>query len=725
MLNDLVRGQLLTRATAEQFLQFHADRLGDFATPEKFGRAIVAAGLLTKYQIERVLAGSTHGLVLGNYRVLERLGGGSVGVVFLAEHLLLKRKVAIKVLPTDDDFPQSVLDRFHSEMRVLAQLNHPHIVVAYDAGVLPAAERSQQTLHYLVMELLESDLEQYVYDHGTVPLPQACEWMRQAASGLQQAHDHHLIHRDLKPSNILLDASHQIRIVDFGLAREFHSNRTEPRCLLGSIEFMPPEQSIDPTAVRAAADIHGLGATLFWLVSGQTPYPREQNLTDALRRLQSEAPRRLREFLPDVPPELDDLIARMLDRNPDRRPESARAVMHALARFASAEAVNASPDALDSRVGLAPTGATGTAARHVLILDDDASVRKLARAVIEPMGCVCHEAGDGMTALDQISDHPIDLILIDLKLPQMNGYDVCAALREHPPRPHLKVIITSGYASPDERATAFEHGADDFLPKPLALPQLAAAVQHHLRLKAAQDRVDQLARHLMTVNKQLEHSLHTRDHDLRRAEDALLFGMAKMAEMREGETAGHLRRLQKYGTALAERLRQEPGWVGVLDNTFVEHLERCVPLHDVGKIGLPDALVHNTGALNEAERRVMETHTTVGSSLIDAIGKEYGQSLDFLNVARAIVRHHHERFDGRGYPDRLAGEDIPAAARIVTLADVYDSLRRRRPHRPPMTHAQSVRVILFESPGIFDPSVLRAFAACQDEFQRIYETIGD
>jgi response regulator RpfG family c-di-GMP phosphodiesterase len=258
----------------------------------------------------------------------------------------------------------------------------------------------------------------------------------------------------------------------------------------------------------------------------------------------------------------------------------------------------------------------------------------------------------------------------------------------------------------------------------LALPQLVAAVQHLLRLKSAQDRVDQLARNLMMVNTQLEQSLETRNRDVRQAEDALLFGMAKMAEMREGETASHLRRLQRFSTCLAERLREEPGWVGVVDNTFIEHLQRCVPLHDIGKIGLPDTLVHKTGTLAEAERRTMEAHTTIGASLIDAIGKEYGQSLDFLSVARAIVRHHHERFDGRGYPDKLAGEDIPATARIVTLADIYDSIRRQRPHRAPMTHAQAVRAILFESSGVFDPTVLRAFAVCQDEFQRIYETVG-
>ena len=279
-LQNLVKINLLGAEGVNSFLSFHADRLAEFNTSEKIGRALVAAGLLTQYQLQRVLAGSTHGLVLGGYRILERLGGGSVGVVFLAEHVLLKRKVAIKVLPTEEGFPQSVLDRFYSEMRVLAELNHPNIVAAYDAGSVPPSERGSQTLHYLVMELLEGDLENYVYDHGILPVAQGCDWLRQVAAGLQQAHDHHLIHRDLKPSNLLRNEKNQIKIVDFGLAREFHSNRTEPRCLLGSIEFMAPEQSVDPSSVRGPADIYGLGATLFWLISGQTPYPREDNVAE-------------------------------------------------------------------------------------------------------------------------------------------------------------------------------------------------------------------------------------------------------------------------------------------------------------------------------------------------------------------------------------------------------------------------------------------------------------
>lgn len=729
-LNQLVQWNLISASNKNDFLNCHSDRIGDYNTTEKIGRALVAAGFLTAYQLERVLTGAIHGLVLGNYRILERLGGGSVGVVFLAEHVFLKRKVALKTLPTDDGFPQSVLDRFYSEMRVLTMLDHPHIVMAYDAGVLPPLESGQPALHYLAMELLEGDLEQYVYDHGILPVPQACEWMRQAASGLQQAHDHHLIHRDLKPSNILRDEQHQVKLVDFGLAREFTSNRTEPRSLLGSIEFMAPEQSVDPTAVRSAADIYGLGATLFWLITGHTPYPRENSVAEALRRLQYESPRRVCDFQPNVPAELDEFIAKMIDRNPDCRPGSARDVMQVMARYANPGTPLVGLDALSNGAGLAaPTETIPGLSRqikpyHVLILEDEEPVRQVVRATLEPLNLVCHEAAEGVTAMELIHDQPIDLILLDLNLPGLHGYDVCRELRAHPPRPHLKVIVMTGMTNPDELAVALKHGADDFLAKPLRATHLAARVQHALRMKTAQDRLDQLARHLVTVNQQLEHSLAARESDVRRAEDALLFAMAKMAEIREGGTPGHLRRLQRYCLAIVEKLRSEPAWVGLLDRKFVEYLERCVLLHDIGKIGLPDELVLKNGPLSQEERRMMETHTILGSELIDVISKEYGQSLEFLGLARALIRHHHERFDGRGYPDRLTGEEIPPVARIMTVADVYDSLRRQRPHRPALSHAQAVRVMLFESQGVFDPAVLRAFAASQDDFQRIYDTVS-
>jgi len=357
---------------------------------------------------------------------------------------------------------------------------------------------------------------------------------------------------------------------------------------------------------------------------------------------------------------------------------------------------------------------------QVLVLDPDAQTRKVCRAILEPMGCLCQEAIEPIAAMELLHERPVDLLLVELEQQGVTGYDICKDLREHPPRPNLKILIMSGKGE-EERAEALENGADDYIPKPIVLPHLAAQIQHTLRMKGAQDRLDHLARHLMATNKHLEHSLQVREHDVKRTEDALLFAMAKMAEMREGDTPRHLRRLQQYCRCIAETLRTEPAWSSMIDRKFLENLERCVPLHDIGKIGLPDQIVLKSSPLTEEERRLMESHTVIGAGLIDAIGKEYGQSLEFLCMARAIVRHHHERFDGRGYPDRLSGEDIPPPARIFQLADIYDSLRRHRPHRPPLPHGQAVRVLLHESAGVFDPLVLKAFATCQDDFQRIYE----
>jgi len=164
------------------------------------------------------------------------------------------------------------------------------------------------------------DLDQYVVDHGPVPVPQACEWIRQAAYGLQEAHDHQLIHRDIKPSNLLLTSQNQVKLVDFGLARQFSSRLTDPNALLGTVEFMSPEQSRDPSFVGSGADIYGLGATLFFLLTGEPPYTEVRSLSERLRMLQETRPRRLRRLRPDAPAELDALIDRMLDPNPPRRP---------------------------------------------------------------------------------------------------------------------------------------------------------------------------------------------------------------------------------------------------------------------------------------------------------------------------------------------------------------------------------------------------------------------
>lgn len=583
LLQELLDLKLIDASVVRQFLTQTADRLPHLIHRERAAQSLVHASVITGYQRDRVLAGSTFGLMLGHYRILDRIGGGSVGVVFLGEHVHLRRRVAIKVLPVDPDLPAEIQDRFHTEMRLLASLQHPHVVAAFDAGVLVSHEPAQPSLHYLVLELVPGgDLEQYVCSHGPLSVERACEWARQAAAGLQAAHDLHLVHRDVKPSNLLLTETSQIKLVDFGLARQLASNITSPSMILGSVEFMSPEQSLDPTNVGPAADVYGLGSTLFWVLTGQLAIPRSRNVTEMVEALRTGKPRRLKEVHPEVPAALDDFIDRMLARDPASRPTALEA-MTAFSNF------------------------TGS---------------------IEP-------------ANEQRNGPPTDSEVIRLR---------------------------------------------------------------------------------QTV-RQLERSLKSRETDVGKAEEAVLFALAKMAESHDNETAGHQRRMQEYVRILAAKLADHADWVVLKNSQYVAELLRCVAIHDIGKIGLPDLLLNKPAKLTDEERSIAEKHPHLGCEILEALARKHGETLRFLGMARAVIRHHHERWDGHGYPDRLAGQAIPPAARLVALADVYDSLRRARAQRPAMSHPDAMKTVLNEGGGYFDPTVIVAFSACEKKFDEVFLTI--
>jgi response regulator RpfG family c-di-GMP phosphodiesterase len=719
-LEKILTLRLIEPTVLRPFLQERAGRPEDL-TRDRLCERLVQAGLLTNYQVDRVASGVTHGLVLGNYRVLDSIGQGGMGVVFLAEHRLMKRQVAVKVLPVDDGCDGGVRLRFYSEMRSQAELHHPNVVMAFDAGEVDPPQPDTPGLIYLVMEFVDGlDLEHHVLRHGRCGVAQACDFIRQAACGLQAAHDRHLIHRDLKPSNLLLAKNGQVKLVDFGLARQFCSRLTDPRSLLGSVEFMAPEQSFDPTGVGKEADIYGLGATLFWLLTGEPPYPFARSAGAVLRRLQHEPPRRLRDLRSDAPAGLDELIARMLDRNPARRPAAPVEIMHALTPHLSADArLKAGP------VGpIAADAATHQRTRRALIVDDQATVRTFHRRVLEPMGFECVEASNGPDAL-KAAESAFDLILLDVQMPGMDGFEVCRNLRARAPHSRVKIIIVSGNGDMDELAKALPEGADDYIVKPFGIGQMVAKVEHALKLKLAQEREEWLAEQLRQANDQLRQSLEARAADVRQAQDALLFTVSKMAEAADGETPGHLRRMQRYTRVLAEQAAKLPPWAGQVDERFLIQLERCVPLHDIGKIGLPDEVLLKKTALTEAERRLLRTHPLIGDRILEALAHEHGDSLEFLGMARAIVRHHHERYDGDGYPDRLAGDGIPAAARLAAVADVYDALRRDRPHKQALPHAEAIQILTKMSLGQFDPTLIAALTVCEADFERIYRETAD
>jgi putative two-component system response regulator len=385
------------------------------------------------------------------------------------------------------------------------------------------------------------------------------------------------------------------------------------------------------------------------------------------------------------------------------------------------------PDSgVNSFEGAPPAANAGPQSAHVhriLIVDDEASNRGLIAMVLASSGFQCEEAADGVLALEALRERPFDLVVLDIDMPRMKGTEVLKRLRESPPRPHLKIIMISGRATADEMAHMMLAGADDYLAKPFSRMQLQARVKTALHLKDAQDRSDRLHGHLLGANQELEQSLHARDSDLVHARNALVLALADLVAYRDHETGDHLLRLQRYCLLLAQRAAATPSFAGQIDANFIQMLECCVPLHDIGKAGLPDHILLKPGKLTPEEFAIMKTHTTIGADILQKVAKKHGFARAFLDMATDITRHHHERFDGKGYPDRLAGYGIPLAARIVAVADVYDALRSRRVYKPAFAHADVVRIMLRESPGHFDPALMQVFHECADQFEKLFEEL--
>jgi response regulator RpfG family c-di-GMP phosphodiesterase len=685
--------------------------------------------LLTEYQVSRIEAGATHGLILGNYRVLDRLGAGAVGVVFKAEHCRLRRQVAVKVLPLLSGKDDKQFLRFITEMRAVAQLQHPNIVAAIDAGETAAEGPGVPVLHYFVMEYVPGqNLEKHVENQGPLPVAKACDLAYQIANALAEAHKHNLVHRDIKPSNVLVTPEEQAKLLDFGLARHFRHRHTEPGTLLGTLEYMAPEQAHDAASVDIRADIYALGATLFWCLTAKPPFATEGPLIQAvIRRLKQPAPS-IRASRPEVSVELDSVLARMMALEREDRYATPQAVMQALLPFLKPELREHSM--ISPLQAFSPQQASllgPSSDRHghrVLIVDDDANIRAFARIALESEGYQCAEAIDGEQGLELANTKSFDLVLLDIDMPRMPGTQLLHCLRERPPGPHLKIIMFSGRANTNEMAAMLMAGADGYLTKPFSVVQLGGQVKASLRLKDLQDRADLLNRRLVGINTELERTLGARDSDLVHARNALVLALATLLKHRDGETGAHVWRLQRYSRALAEDATGMPNFAAQIDSSFIDLIECCAPLHDIGKVGIPDHILLKPGKLTTDERMLMQSHTIVGAETLDEVAEHYGSAVAFLQMASDIARHHHERYDGTGYPDRLMGGDIPLAARIVAVGDVYDALRSRRVYKPALSHTATVKIMTEESPGHFDPALMQAFHRCEGRFDKIFHDLA-
>ncbi|MCT0223664.1 two-component system response regulator [Synechococcus sp. CS-1328] len=397
---------------------------------------------------------------------------------------------------------------------------------------------------------------------------------------------------------------------------------------------------------------------------------------------------------------MDEAVSKPLSE--DRSPQTAPAII-APPVFA--------PDAGERSSGLkTPT---------ILIVDDSVDNLELFSALLQDRYRIKAAKGGAKALEIAAAQPPPDLILLDVMMPGLSGYHVCEKLKQDASTREIPVIFLTAMSTVDDEARGLLLGAADFITKPVSPPILLARVATQLQLKAVADR-------LRDQNADLEREVQKRTRELAAIQDVTIQAMASLAETRDNETGNHIRRTQNYVRALAIRLRHHERFRAVLDDDqTIDLLYRSAPLHDIGKVGIPDRILLKPGRLTPEEFEVMKSHTTLGLAAIESAEEHLHLKVEFLRHAKQIAFSHHEKWDGSGYPLGLAGEAIPVSARLMALADVYDALISRRVYKAPMSHAQAMQILHEGRGSHFDPDVVDACDALQEEFQAIAHRYAD
>lgn len=353
----------------------------------------------------------------------------------------------------------------------------------------------------------------------------------------------------------------------------------------------------------------------------------------------------------------------------------------------------------------------------VLIVDDSPAILSLLAGLLHSTYTV-KAVNHGAKALKIVSKEQPDLILLGVELHDISGYDVCRQLKTEHHTQHIPVIFLTSKVDVEGEEMGMSLGAVDYITRPISPKILLSRVKAHL--------VN--ASHLITMrtnNEYLEFKVAKRARQLAAVQEVTLLALASLAEVRDPETGNHLRRTQNYMRIVGQHLRNHPRFSSYLDDGVIDLLFKCAPLHDIGKVGIPDRILLKAGPYEPCEFEIMKTHPTLGYEALLHAQEATADSIEFLEVAKQIVYSHHEKWDGSGYPQGLAGDAIPIPARLMALADVYDALISRRVYKPALSHAQASQIILNGRGTHFDPDVVDAFLASGDEFQAIASRYAD
>ena len=354
---------------------------------------------------------------------------------------------------------------------------------------------------------------------------------------------------------------------------------------------------------------------------------------------------------------------------------------------------------------------------RILIIDDETFYIDVLVDILQDIYSVSI-AKTGSEGLQRATGNSSpDLILLDILMSDMDGYEVCRQLKENPETADIPVIFLTIKSEVDDEVRGFKLGAVDYITKPISPPIVLSRVKTHLTL--AQSKL-----FLKKKNHLLEENVAKRTKEIAKTQDVAILCMASLAEARDNETGNHIRRTQEYIRLLSMHLKDHPGYAGFLNDFTIELLYRSAPLHDVGKVGVPDKILLKKGKLDTDEWEEMKKHAVCGYEALVRAEKDIGTTT-FLYIAKEITLTHHEKWDGTGYPQGLKENEIPISGRLMALADVYDALISKRVYKEAYSHEKAMRIILEERGAHFDPGIADAFALLQDQFRVVAHRYAD
>jgi putative two-component system response regulator len=365
-----------------------------------------------------------------------------------------------------------------------------------------------------------------------------------------------------------------------------------------------------------------------------------------------------------------------------------------------------------------PVNALATAGT-LLIVDDVPENLGVLSEILRSAGYQVRAANSGRAALRYAAQDPHpDLVLLDVMMPEMDGYEVLRRLREQPCTRDIPVMFLTTLLDPRDEERGLELGAVDYITKPVVPGVVLARVRTQIEARRARA-------WLRDENAFLEAEVARRLGENQRIQDVAIRALAGLAEARDTETGDHISRTQAYMRILATKLKDHPRFSAFLTDRNIDLLTKSAPLHDIGKVGIPDHILLKPGPLTPEEWEVMKTHAKLGSDAIERAEKDAGGTADFLILAKDIAHWHHEKWNGSGYPDGLAGDVIPISARLMALADVFDALISKRVYKAAMSLDEARAIIIADRGRHFDPDIADGFVAAFDEFVAIAQRHRD